>query len=114
MDKQTGSSEDFFTYWSNLAKTDPERFERERKEEIEAVILSARPERHQRLRGLQWRIDMERSRASNPLSACIRINKMMMDFAWSDKGFPRIASLFKQAIVIAKNMEEELSVLQKK
>ncbi|OHA83812.1 MAG: hypothetical protein A2937_01940 [Candidatus Yonathbacteria bacterium RIFCSPLOWO2_01_FULL_47_33b] len=114
MDKQASSSEDFFTYWSNLAKTDPKRFEQERKEATEAVILSARPEKQQRLRGLQWRIDMERLRASNPLSAAIRLHTMMMDFIFSDKGFPRIASLFKQTIVIAKNMEEELSLLPKK
>lgn len=77
MEQQAGSSEDFFTYWSNLAKTDPERFERERKEAIEAVISNARPQRQEYLRKLQWRIDVERSRASNPLSATIRIYGMM-------------------------------------
>lgn len=114
MEQQTGSGEDFFTYWSNLAKNDPERFEQERKDAIEAVITVAPEHLQRRLRGLQWQIDMERSRASNPLSACVRLNKMMMDFAWSDKGFPRITSLFKQTIVIAKNMEEKLSFLPQK
>jgi len=114
MEQQTSSSEDFFTYWSNLAKTDPERFEQERKDAIEAKITAAPEHLQRRLRGLQWQIDMERSRASNPLSACVRMHKMMMDFAWSDKGFPRIASLFREASIIAKHMEEELSLLPKK
>lgn len=39
----------FFEYWSNLAKTDPERFERERAAEIEKVIVSAKPERQKGL-----------------------------------------------------------------
>ncbi|BAN35732.1 hypothetical protein SCD_n01921 [Sulfuricella denitrificans skB26] len=32
-----------------------------------------------RLRALQWRIDMARSKASNPLSACIRLYNMMWE-----------------------------------
>lgn len=109
MKGQTCSVEDFFNYWSNLAKTDPDRFERERKEEIEKVILNAPPERQQRLRGLQWRIDMERSRASNPLSACIRLNTMMMDFMFSDEGLPRMVSLFEKVNVALICLEKELS-----
>ena len=38
-------SNEFFEYWSNLAKSDPERFEAERKAEIEKVIVKAKPER---------------------------------------------------------------------
>jgi len=114
MEQQTASPEDFFTYWSNLAKTDPERFEQERKDAIEAVITSAPEHLQKRLRGIQWRVDIERSRASNPLSSAIRLNKMMMDFAWSDKGFPLIASLCREVCVITKHMEEELSLLPKK
>ena len=114
MEQQASSSDDFFTYWSNLAKNDPERFEQERKDAIEAVIIAAPEHLQRRLRGLQWQIDMERSRASNPLSAAVRLHKMMADFAWSDKGFPRIASLFGEASVIAKRMEEEFALLPKK
>lgn len=113
MEQQVGSSEDFFTYWSNLAKIDPERFERERKEAIEAVISNAPEHLQRRLIGLQWRIDMERARASNPLSAAVRLHKMMADFVWSDKGFPRIASLCRQVIVITDRMKEEFAELKK-
>lgn len=68
-----------FDEWARLAKEDPDAFERRRKAAIEAVIASAPMAEQQRLRGLQFRIDMERSRASTPLSACIRINRMMWD-----------------------------------
>jgi len=68
-----------FQEWASLAKDDPDAFERKRREAIEAFIARTPEAEQQRLRGLQFRIDMERQRASNPLSACIRINKMMMD-----------------------------------
>jgi hypothetical protein len=68
-----------FHEWADLAKDDPDAFEQKRREAIEAFIARAPDSEQHRLRGLQFRIDMERQRASNPLSACIRINKMMMD-----------------------------------
>lgn len=80
-------SNEFFEYWSRLAKTDPERCEAERKTEIEKVILSANPERQKELRHLQWRIDMERMRAKNPIDAMIRLNKMMWKQFYAEDGF---------------------------
>lgn len=68
-----------FDEWAKLAKDDPDAFERRRREAIEAVIAKAPDAEQQRLRGLQFRIDMERQRASNPLSACVRINNMMWE-----------------------------------
>ena len=76
-----------FKYWSELAVQDPERFELERKEAIERVIAEAPESQQERLRRLQWRIDVERSRASNPLSACIRLNRMMLDSFYAENGF---------------------------
>lgn len=76
----THQSDEFdFDLWAKLAQDDPEAFEVKRREAIEAAIGQAPDSEQQRLRGLQFRIDMERQRASNPLSACIRINKMLMD-----------------------------------
>jgi len=68
-----------FHEWASLAEDDPEAFERKRREAIDAFIATAPEHEKHRLSGLQFRIDMERQRASNPLSACIRINKMLMD-----------------------------------
>jgi hypothetical protein len=65
--------------WSRLARENPEEFERRRLEAIEEVITRAPAENQQRLRGLQFRIDMERQRSQSALGACVRINKMMWE-----------------------------------
>ncbi len=74
-----------FDSMSAIAKDDPVEFERLRKLAIDEVIESAPPERRQRLRGLQWRIDQER-RNRTPLSACLRISKMMCDHLQGPNG----------------------------
>lgn len=68
-----------FETWSRLARENPEEFERRRREAIEEVINRAPVEDQARLRGLQFRIDMERQRSKSPLGACVRINKMMWE-----------------------------------
>lgn len=68
-----------FEQWRKLAGQDPDRFEMQRLELIEAVIGAASLEHQQRLRGLQWRIDMVRARASNPMAACISLSTMMWE-----------------------------------
>lgn len=78
-------SNEFFEYWSGLAKTDPERFEIERKAEIEKVIQSANPENEKKLRHLQWKIDMERRKAKNPIDSMVRLNKMMWNQFYDEK-----------------------------
>ena len=65
--------------WQRLAREDPEAFERKRKATIEAVIAEAPAEHRQRLRGLQFRIDLERRRAKTALGAAIRLQSMMWE-----------------------------------
>jgi Protein of unknown function (DUF3135) len=65
--------------WQELAKTDPEEFERRRIAMIEDLIATAPPDIQRRLRGTQFRVDMERQRASNPLSATVRISRLMWE-----------------------------------
>ncbi len=62
-----------------LYKQNPEQFERLRAQLIEQLILSAPQRMQQRLRGLQFRIDMERRKARNPIAACVRLTQMMRD-----------------------------------
>jgi hypothetical protein len=71
------SSLDFDTM-AAIAKRDPVEFERLRQKAIDEFIESVPPERRERLRSLQWRIDQER-RNRTPLSACLRISKMMWE-----------------------------------
>lgn len=76
-----------FDIWAHLAKNDPQAFEAKRLSMIEELIDQAPPALRQRLRGLQWRIDMERERCKTPLQACIRISNMMWDMIYADRGF---------------------------
>ncbi|WP_430462780.1 DUF3135 domain-containing protein [Thalassolituus sp. LLYu03] len=60
-----------------LAEEDPQALEALRQQHVDAMITAAPEDLQRRLRGLQFRIDAERNRASNPLSACLRISRMM-------------------------------------
>ncbi|MDA8382705.1 MAG: DUF3135 domain-containing protein [Betaproteobacteria bacterium] len=73
--------------WMALARSDPEQFEKRRAQAIDEVINSAPAHIQRRLRGLQWRIDLERSRAGTPLGACVRLYSMMWDFVCAENGF---------------------------
>ncbi len=75
-----------FDDWAELARSDPDAFESRRKAVVDAFIDQA-PERHRdRLRRLQWRIDMERERCSNPVSSCIKLYRMMWESFAGDRG----------------------------
>lgn len=67
-----------FDSMTAIAKDDPVEFERLRRSCIDEFIENTPPERRERLRRLQWRIDQERRNCS-PLSACLKISKMMWD-----------------------------------
>jgi hypothetical protein len=68
-----------FDAWAALARNDPAEFELQRQQAIEALIQSASPTHQRRLRGLQFRIDMERARSKSPMAACLRLYQMTMD-----------------------------------
>ena len=81
-----------FEHWAELARKDPEAFEALRMEAINEVIEQAPPHIRQRLRGLQFKVDMERRRCRTPLAACIRLSGMMMD-ALYDQLLPALRQL---------------------
>jgi Protein of unknown function (DUF3135) len=89
--KVTGMSQfpgsDFdFEEWASLATTDPQAFEARREKVIARFIAGATPHTQTRLRGLQWRIDMDRRRASNPLASCMQIFNRMWTSVYGDRG----------------------------
>ncbi len=62
----------------DLARNDPEGLESLRRSLTTAVIDGASSDAtKRRLEGLQFRVDVERERASTPLAATIRISEMM-------------------------------------
>jgi len=73
----------YFTFdfddWSQLAKDDPSAFEARRLALIEEFLLQFPQPDQQRLRGLQFRIDMVRRRARTPMGACLKISSMMWE-----------------------------------
>jgi hypothetical protein len=75
-----------FDEWADLAKRDPEAFERRRAQVIEEFLDQVPDDRRERLRCLQWRIDRTRERASNPVAACVRLSQMMWDSVLGDGG----------------------------
>jgi len=75
-----------FEEWALLARTDPDAFEARREAEIARLIDRAGLETQARLRGLQWQIDLQRSRAKSPLSACVQIFNQMWDSVYGDRG----------------------------
>ena len=67
-----------FDDWARLASRNPAAFEAQRARALEAAISRANSaERRQRLRRLQWRVDMMRARANTPLAACVQMYEMM-------------------------------------
>jgi len=62
----------------DMARNDPQGLETLRRSLTNAVITAATNEAsRRRLRGLQFRVDMERRRAATPLAATIRISELM-------------------------------------
>lgn len=80
-------SEQFvFEEWAELAQSNPQAFEQQRQQYIESFLATVPSKQRNRLERLQWRIDMERRLAATPLSACVRISRMMMDAVYGKGG----------------------------
>ena len=84
-----------FDEWRTLAETDPEAFERRRREVLEAFIDETPADKQAHLRRLQWRIDMERRyHWRNPLVATQRLFDMMWESVYGGEGLlPALQSL---------------------
>jgi hypothetical protein len=76
-----------FDHWAALARDDPARFEELRRDRVDELIQQSSPRQRQRLRGIQFRIDMERRRSASPMGACVRIQSLMWDSVLGPDGF---------------------------
>ena len=86
-----------FDGWMMLARNDPSAFEDKRREAIDEMVRRAPPDRQQRLRGLQWRIELERRRYRNPQMACAHLFSMMWDQVYGENGLLDSLRLAKSA-----------------
>ena len=66
-----------FDVLREMAQNNPEQLEQLRMELCDQLIQEAPGDVRRRLRGLQFRIDMERRRAKSSMAACIAISGMM-------------------------------------
>ncbi len=87
MDTSPRDFDEWFDEMAALAQESPKDFEKMRQELIEQTINQATPSCQEKLRKLQWRIDMERKRAKTPLGACIRIYDMLLEMVYGEGGF---------------------------
>lgn len=93
-----------FDEWRMLAETDPDEFERRRREVLEAFIDESPADRRPHLRRLQWRIDMERRyHWRNPLVATRRLFDMMWESVYGEDGLlPALQSLTQDGAHVPK------------
>lgn len=82
-----------FDEWAALARNDPDAFEARRLALIEDYLNQFSHTEQQRLRGLQFRIDMERRRARTPMAACLRLSGMMWDSLVGEYGLMNALNL---------------------
>lgn len=73
-----------FDKWKEMAENNPEAFEFNRQRMIDDLL--AKTKHTDRLKRLQWRIDVERDRSKTPISACVRLSSMMLDSVYGESG----------------------------
>jgi len=83
-----------FDEWAALARSNPTEFEARRQALLDDYLQQFPDADQRRLRGLQFRIDMERRRARTPLAACIRLSSMMWDSVVGPHGLKNALNRF--------------------
>lgn len=63
-----------------LALENPAAFEQYRKQLLEYEIQCSHPQNQRRLKGVQFKIDMERRKSKTPMASCIKAYALMMDY----------------------------------
>jgi len=69
-----------FEVWASLASSEPQSFEKLRRDKISALINNSTKSNQHRLRCLQWRIDKIRDKnKGSPMDSCLAISELMWD-----------------------------------
>ena len=69
-----------FEVWATLASSEPQSFEKLRRDKISALIDNSTQCNQHRLRCLQWRIDKIREKnKDSPMASCLAISELMWD-----------------------------------
>ena len=107
------SNEFDFDTWMELAKNDPEAFEKKRQSAIKTVIDKAPEEIQPRLTGLQWTIDCTVNSAKNPMDACMKISQMMMDSVYESGGLLEALTMENSSITKGNTVQDNIIHLNK-
>jgi hypothetical protein len=83
-----------FDEWAALARSNPSEFEARRQALLDGFLQQFSDADQRRLRGLQFRIDMERRRARTPMAGCIRLSSMMWDSVVGPNGLRNALNRF--------------------
>src|SRR3569832_2754467 len=75
-----------FETWAALAKADPQACDAQRRVVIAEALAAMPPHQQARMRGLLWRIDMERTRYRHPLVSCTRVFFLMWSTVYGEGG----------------------------
>jgi len=67
-----------------MAAENPAAFEDYRKKLLTAAIERSSPHTRKRLRGMQFRIDMERQLSRTPMASCIKLYSLMLDYFYNE------------------------------
>jgi len=87
-----------FELWSRLAKESPETFDAMCTASINEIIEHAAPDRQRRLEGLQWQLDQISQSSATPLSACMKISKLMWEQVTEEDGLQdKVNQLYQPA-----------------
>lgn len=75
-----------FDEWSQIAKTDPKKFEKMRRQLIESALEQAPEHMRLQLERQQWHIDQVRKHSATPLAACKQIFNKMWNSVHGNRG----------------------------
>jgi len=70
-----------------LAIENPAAFEQYRKQLLEREIQRSNAQNQRRLKGLQFKMDMERRKSKTPMASCLKAFSLMMDYFY-DRHLP--------------------------
>lgn len=72
------STADFdFDAWAALARSDPEEFERQRRQMVDNTCEKLGGLQRPVIAGICWRIEQERRRSTSPLQLCMKLSSLM-------------------------------------
>lgn len=97
-----------FDAWAELARKDPDAFEKQRNNAIKAIIEDAPPRNREHLRKVQWKLDRIRDTAPTPMAACVRMQTLMWESVLGEDG---LLARLKQAPTGRKRPRGDVRIL---